>query len=61
MEYYFQFGSLRKYHLGILTETIQLGISIGYSVDEFGELHKSLNIGFVFVSLNFMMFNEEIH
>lgn len=60
MEYYFQFGSFRI-SLGVLTETIQLGISIGYSVDEFGELHKSLNIGFVFVSLNFIMFNEDTH
>jgi hypothetical protein len=60
MEYYLQFGNFRI-SLGILSNTIQLGISLGYTVDEFGELHKSLNIGFIFVSLNFIMFNEEAH
>lgn len=55
-----QFGRLRI-SLGLLTETIQLGISIGFSVDEFQKLHRSLNIGFIFVSLNFIMFNEEAH
>lgn len=60
MEYYLQFGRLRI-SLGILTQTIQLGISIGYSVDEFNQLHRSLNIGFIFVSLNLIMFNEEAH
>jgi len=60
MEYHIQFGSFRI-SLGLLTETIQLGISLGYSVDEFAQLHKSLNIGFVFVSLNFIIMNEETH
>jgi hypothetical protein len=60
MEYHIQFGRLRI-SLGVLTETIQLGISIGYSVDEFAQLHKSLNIGFVFVSLNFIIFNEKTY
>jgi hypothetical protein len=60
MEYCIQFGNLRI-SLGVLTETIQLGISIGYSVDEFAELHRSLNIGFIFVSLNFIIFNEEAY
>lgn len=60
MEYHIQFGRFRI-SLGVLTETIQLGISIGYSVDEFAKLHRSLNIGFIFVSLNFIMFNEETH
>lgn len=60
MEYCIQFGNFRI-SLGILTQTIQLGISLGYTVDEFGELHKSLNIGFIFASLNFIMFNEETH
>ena len=60
MEYHIQFGNFRI-SLGVLTETIQLGISIGYSVDEFAKLHRSLNIGFIFVSLNFIMFNEETH
>jgi len=58
MEYFVQFGNLRI-SLGVLTETIQLGISLGYSVDEFAQLHNSLNIGFIFVSLNFIIFNEE--
>lgn len=60
MEYYLQFGRLRI-SLGLLTETIQLGISIGFSVDEFQQLHRSLNIGFIFVSLNFILFNEETY
>lgn len=60
MEYYLQYGNFRI-SLGILSNTMQLGISLGYTVDEFGELHKSLNIGFIFVSLNFIMFNEEAH
>ena len=60
MEYYLQFGRFRI-SLGVLTETIQLGISIGFSVDEFNKLHRSLNIGLIFISLNFIMFNEEIH
>ena len=60
MEYYLQFGRFRI-SLGVLTETIQLGISIGFSVDEFKKLHRSLNIGFIFVSLNLIMFNEETH
>ena len=60
MEYYLQFGNFRI-SLGVLTETIQLGISIGYSVDEFAQLHKSLNIGFIFISLNFIMLNEKTH
>jgi hypothetical protein len=60
MEYCIQFGNFRI-SLGVLTETIQLGISIGFSVDEFQELHRSLNIGFIFVSLNFIIFNEEAH
>lgn len=60
MEYYFQYGNFRI-SLGVLSNTMQLGISLGYTVDEFGELHKSLNIGFIFVSLNFIMFNEEAH
>jgi hypothetical protein len=60
MEYCIQFGNLRI-SLGLLTETIQLGISIGYSVDEFAELHRSLNIGLIFVSLNFIIFNEEAY
>jgi len=58
MEYHIQFGNFRI-SLGLLTETIQLGISLGYSVDEFAQLHRSLNIGFIFVSLNFIIFNEE--
>jgi hypothetical protein len=58
MEYCIQFGRFRI-SLGVLTETIQLGISIGFSVDEFAQLHRSLNIGFIFVSLNFIIFNEE--
>ena len=58
MEYSVQFGNFRI-SLGVLTETIQLGISLGYSVDEFAQLHRSLNIGFIFVSLNFIIFNEE--
>jgi hypothetical protein len=58
MEYHIQFGRFRI-SLGVLTETIQLGISLGYSVDEFAQLHRSLNIGFIFVSLNFIIFNEE--
>jgi hypothetical protein len=60
MEYCIQFGRFRI-SLGVLTETIQLGISIGYSVDEFQQLHRSLNIGFIFVSFNFIIFNEETH
>ena len=60
MEFYLQFGRLRI-SLGVLTQTIQLGISMGYSVDEFNSLHRSLNIGFIFVSLNFILFNEEPH
>jgi hypothetical protein len=60
MEYCIQFGRFRI-SLGVLTETIQLGISIGFSVDEFQQLHRSLNIGFIFVSLNFIIFNEEAH
>jgi hypothetical protein len=60
MEYHIQFGRFRI-SLGVLTETIQLGISIGFSVDEFQQLHRSLNIGFIFVSLNFILFNEETH
>jgi hypothetical protein len=60
MEYHIQFGRFRI-SLGVLTETIQLGISMGYSVDEFAQLHRSLNIGFVFISLNFIIFNEETH
>jgi hypothetical protein len=60
MEYYLQFGRLRI-SLGVLTETIQLGISMGYSVDEFAQLHRSLNIGLIFISLNFILFNEEAH
>jgi hypothetical protein len=60
MEYCIQFGNFRI-SLGVLTETIHLGISIGYSVDEFAELHRSLNIGFIFVSLNFIIFNEEAY
>lgn len=60
MEYCIQFGRFRI-SLGVLTETIQLGISIGFSVDEFNQLHRSLNIGFIFVSLNFIIFNEEAH
>jgi hypothetical protein len=60
MEYYLQFGNFRI-SLGVLTETIQLGISMGYSVDEFAQLHKSLNIGFIFISLNFIMLNEKTH
>lgn len=60
MEWYIQFGDFRI-SIGLLTNTIHLGISLGYSVDEFGELHKSLNIGFIFASLNFIMFNEETH
>lgn len=60
MEYHIQFGRFRI-SLGVLTETIQLGISIGFSVDEFNQLHRSLNIGFIFVSLNFIIFNEEAH
>ena len=60
MEYCIQFGRFRI-SLGVLTETIQLGISIGYSVDEFNQLHRSLNIGFILISLNFIIFNEETH
>jgi len=60
MEYYIQFGNFRI-SLGVLTETIQLGISMGYSVDEFAQLHRSLNIGFIFISLNFIMLNEKTH
>lgn len=60
MEYYLQFGNFRI-SLGVLTETIQLGISMGYSVDEFAQLHRSLNIGFIFISLNFIMLNEKTH
>ena len=60
MEYHIQFGNFRI-SLGVLTETIQLGISMGYSVDEFAQLHRSLNIGFVFISLNFIIFNEKTH
>lgn len=60
MEFFIQFGRVRI-SIGVLTETIQLGISIGYSVDEFAQLHKSLNIGFIFVSLNFIIMNEETH
>ena len=60
MEYCIQFGNLRI-SLGLLTETIQLGISLGYSVDEFAQLHKSLNIGFIFVSLNFIIMNEKTY
>ena len=60
MEYCIQFGRFRI-SLGVLTETIQLGILIGFSVDEFNQLHRSLNIGFIFVSLNFIIFNEETY
>jgi hypothetical protein len=60
MEWFIQFGNFRI-SLGILTNTIHLGISLGYSVDENNELHNSLNIGLIFVSLNFIMFNEEAH
>jgi len=60
MEYCIQFGNFRI-SLGVLTETIQLGISMGYSVDEFAQLHRSLNIGFIFISLNFIMLNEKTH
>jgi hypothetical protein len=60
MEYHIQFGNFRI-SLGLLTETIQLGISLGYSVDEFAQLHKSLNIGFIFVSLNFIIMNEKTY
>jgi hypothetical protein len=60
MEWFIQFGDFRI-SIGVLTNTIHLGISLGYSVDELGELHKSLNIGFIFASLNFIMFNEETH
>jgi len=60
MEYYIQFANFRI-SLGVLTETIQLGISMGYSVDEFAQLHRSLNIGLIFISLNFIMLNEKTH
>jgi hypothetical protein len=60
MEWFIQFGNFRI-SLGILTNTIHLGISLGYSVDEDNQLHKSLNFGFIFVSLNFIMFNEETY
>jgi hypothetical protein len=60
MEWFVQFGNFRI-SLGILTSTIHLGVSLGYTVDEFSELHHSLNIGFIFVSLNFIMFNEETY
>ena len=60
MEFFIQFGRVRI-SIGVLTETIQLGISMGFSVDEFQKLHRSLNIGFIFVSLNFIIFNEESH
>jgi hypothetical protein len=60
MEWFIQFGNFRV-SLGILTNTIQLGISLGYSVDEDNNLHKSLNFGFIFASLNFIMFNEETY
>ena len=60
MEYHIQFRNFRI-SLGVLTETIQLGISLGYSVDEFAQLHKSLNIGFIFVSLNFIIMNEKTY
>lgn len=58
MEYFIQFGNFRI-SLGVLTNTIQLGVSLGYTVDEYGQLHNSLNIGFIFVSLNFIMFNDK--
>jgi len=60
MEWFVQFGNFRI-SLGILTSTIHLGVSLGYTVDEYNQLHNSLNIGFIFVSLNFIMFNEETH
>lgn len=60
MEWFIQFGNFRI-ALGLLSNTIHLGISLGYSIDENGELHHSLNIGFIFASLNFIMFNEETH
>ena len=60
MEWFIQFGNFRI-SLGILTNKIHLGISLGYSVDEDNHLHKSLNFGFIFVSLNFIIFNEETY
>jgi hypothetical protein len=60
MEWFIQFGNFRI-SAGILTNTILFGISLGYSVDEDNKLHKSLNIGLIFVSLNFIMFNEETY
>jgi hypothetical protein len=60
MQPFIQIGNFRIC-LFILPDNILAGLNIGYSIDENGVFHRSLNIGFIFVVLSFILFNEKTH
>lgn len=60
MQPFIQIGNFRI-SLFILPDNILAGINLGFSIDENGQWHRSLNIGFLFVVLSFIVFNEKTH
>jgi hypothetical protein len=60
MQPFIQIGNFRM-SLFILPDNILLGLNLGFSIDDRGDWHRSLNIGFLFVVLSFIVFNEETY